>query len=93
MISREETPWGVIVPIGILEIPIRQAAFVWWILSARALACFQTHLHFLGRRLLVRIIELHITVMEGEVVRLGDILEVFDENKGVDDIGPQSLFF
>lgn len=31
--------------------------------------------------------------MECEVVRLGNILEIFEENKGVDDIGPQSFFF
>lgn len=42
--------------------------------------------------MLLSVGENHINAMEGEVVRLGNILEFFNKGERVRNAGPQSLF-
>lgn len=39
------------------------------------------------------VVENHINIMEGEVVRLGNILEFFNESGRIKSVRPQSLFY
>lgn len=43
--------------------------------------------------MLLSVGENHINITEGEVVRLGDILEFFNKGGRVSNAGPQSLFY